>query len=357
MIDWTSSMQQSFQYFKIHPITWKEMAKVDNIQSCSITWDAEKDTLGSASFEITGDMEECYIRPYLVVNQNGSEEKFSLGTFLVQPSSSNFDGVVRTRNADGYTPLIELKETYPDIGYTIHKDLNIMEQAYQLTKGNMRGPVVQPFCKEKLIDDFPAKSDETWCDFIVKLMGNASYSFSLDETSRVLFSPYQRTSTLMPVYTFNDDNSSILGKTISATDDMYGVPNMIEVIYSGSYGYYRAVEKNEDENSPISIQGRGRVIQSRITNPEITGTPSQPIIDQYCKKAIDDASTLQKEVTYSHGYVPTVRIKDCVRLNYRRAGIENVKAKVIRQTLNCTTGIEVQETAVFTDSLYGNTLI
>jgi hypothetical protein len=57
-------------------------------------------------------------------------------------------------------------------------------------------------------------------------------------------------------------------------------------------------------------------------------------------------------VSYSHGYCP-VRIGDCVRLNYRRAGLDDVKAMVKTQTIKCSSGgCEVSETAVFTKKLW-----
>ena len=42
---------------------------------------------------------------------------------------------------------------------------------------------------------------------------------------------------------------------------------------------------------------------------------------------------------------------DCVRLNYSRAGLTNVKAKVISQSIDCRPGCPVTETAVFTMNL------
>ena len=62
-------------------------------------------------------------------------------------------------------------------------------------------------------------------------------------------------------------------------------------------------------------------------------------------------SSVEYEVTYSHGYCP-VRPGDCVRLNYKSAGIEDVKAKIISQSLQCKAGCKVNETAVFTKKLW-----
>ena len=95
MADWTSSMQQTFEYYTVDPGTWKDAERIDNVKSCTITRDSEADTLGSATFDITESLGECYIRVYLVTIQNGVKERHPLGTFLVQTPSSSFDGKIR----------------------------------------------------------------------------------------------------------------------------------------------------------------------------------------------------------------------------------------------------------------------
>ena len=81
---------------------------------------------------------------------------------------------------------------------------------------------------------------------------------------------------------------------------------------------------------------------------------------------------MEYKVTFSHGYYP-VRLGDCVLLNYKAAGINNVKAKYIRlyfnagysarwvelneiqimkQAITCDTGCKVTETAIYTSKLW-----
>ena len=47
-----------------------------------------------------------------------------------------------------------------------------------------------------------------------------------------------------------------------------------------------------------------------------------------------------------------VRIGDCILFNYKRAGITNVKAKVISQSISCITGCMVEEAAMYTTKLW-----
>lgn len=422
MANWTSSMEQTFEYYKVDPNTWKDVEKINNIKSSSINRDSEVETLGSATIDITDSVGECYTRIYLVTNQNGVIERYPLSTVLVQTPASSFNGKVRTVSMDTYTPLLELKENLPPIGYYIPKGENIMEAAYRLAREHLRAPVVEAKSDAVLDYDFVADPSETWLSFLTDLIANARHTFGLDERGRVLFLPIQDTASLQPVWTYNDDNSSILYPELSMDHDLYGIPNVVEVTYSSGAEYFHVRVVNDDPNSPISTVNRGREIVHRVNNPELSfnlqmqtvlyrveydpetttytktdevvelpigmsgmempgvytetlelvhsiktfaGGPPTPIgvykyycevreslhLKEYAVQLLKELSTLEYTISYTHGYCP-VRLGDCVRLNYKAAELENVKAKVIRQDIKCQPGCPVSETAVFTKKLW-----
>lgn len=351
MVNWTESMQQTFEYYIVDPESWTDIKKLDNVTACSISRDATAETLGSATIDVTESVGESYIRVYLVTIQNGVTERHPLGTFLVQTPSSNFNGRVRNVSMDVYTPLLELKEKQPPIGYSLLKDSNIMEYAYMIARENSRAPVIKTECSDTLCGDFVSNGDETWMAFLIDLMANAKHEFALDEMGRILFSPKQDLASLQPVWTFDDGNSSILCPDIDMEHDLYGIPNVVEVIYSSGKDYYYKRVVNDDPNSPISTVNRGREIVYRETNPDLIGRPTEMQIEEYANTLLRNLSSVEYTVTYTHGYCP-VRLGDCVRLNYERAGLKNIKAKVVSQQIDCTPGCQVTEKAVFTTKLW-----
>ena len=351
MTDWTASMQQTFEYYIVDPATWKDMKLIENVKSCTIQRDSEAETLGSATIDTAESLGECYIRVYLVTIQNGLRERYPLGVFLVQTPSFDFNGRRRTISMDAYTPLLELKESPPALGYSIFKNVNVMDIAYRLTRERARAPVVKTECPTLLAMDFTASTDDTWLTFLSDLIANAEYQFDLDEMGRILLSPYQDTASLQPVWTYNDDNSSILYPEISVDRDLYGIPNVVEVIHSNGAGYYFVRAVNDDPNSVTSTVSRGREIIHRVNNPDLVGKPTETQVKDYANQLLRELSVLEYTVTYTHGYCP-VRLGDCVRLNYARAGITNIKAKVISQTIKCEPGCPVTEKAVFTTRLW-----
>ena len=374
MPDWTKAMQQTYEYFVVDPGTWKDKTQIHTVESSSITREEDSDTLGSAVIDATESIDECYVRIYLVTIQNGVKERHPLGTVLVQSPSSDFDGKVMKSSMDAYTPLLELKEKLPPIGYSVFKDTNvtetvenedgttttttttvptkIMDTVYRIVRENVRAPVVAAVSDTELNKDFVADPDENWLKFVTALMDIAKYSFALDEMGRVLFAPKQDTASLQPVWTYDDGNSSILYSEITLNHDLYDVPNVVEVVYSDEYGTYKSRVVNDDSNSPVSTVNRGREIPYRENSPKFDGVPSQEIVDRYAEQLLKDLSSVEYTLSYKHAYCGT-RLGDCVRLNYKRAGLTGIKAKIISQSIKCEPGCPVSEKAVFTAKLWG----
>lgn len=352
MINWSESMDQVFEYYIVDPTTWKDVKLLKNVKSCTINNDDEVETLGSASIDMDEMIGECYIRIYIVAIQNGVTEKHPLGTFLVQTPSSTFDGKVRSVSMDAYTPLIELKESdNVPLGYSLLKNDNIMDEAYAITREHCRAPVVKTSSDKKLTDNFVSNISDKWLSFTSDLIGLANYKFGLDELGKIIFKPIQKTEELQPVYTFDDGNSSILYPELTLKHDIYGIPNVVEVICSTGTELHTARVVNDDPNSPTSTVRRGREIVYRVTDPNLPGYPTKEQIDEYAENTLKALSSVEYTVSYTHGYCP-VRIGDCVRLNYEKAGLVDVKARVISQSIKCEPGCPVSEKAVFTTKLW-----
>lgn len=351
MIDWTASAQRTYEYYIVDPGTWMDDKRIDTIKTSSITRDSLAETLGSASFTIGESIGECYVRTYMITNQNGVTDRRPLGTHLLQTFPSKFDGRVKDITVDAYTPLLELKENPPPIGYYIPKDTNIMDKAYEIVREHVRAPVVKPSCDKTLPYDFVANTDDTWLSFVIDLIKLANYELDLDELGRVLFAPMQDIDALQPVWIYTDDNSSLLYPELSVSNDLYNIPNIIEVVYSSDTANHNVRIVNDDPNSPVSTVSRGRPITHREINPSLSGIPDQTQIQEYAQSLMKSMSSLSHSVSYSHGYCP-VRIRDGVRLDYERSGLGGVNAKVISQTIDCTPECKVSETAVFNSKLW-----
>lgn len=363
MPDWTKTMQQYYEYYIVDPNTWCDVKRIDVVKSSSIERDGESETLGSATFDVTESVGECYIRTYLITIQNGVTEKIPLGTHLVQTPSSTFNGKILDVSMDAYTPLIELKEGMPPIGYARLKGEHILNAGYEIVRDNVRAPVIKPVKPEQSTNptntnflnvDFIADSSETWSSYVRALIANDRHKLDLDEKGQILFTPDQDIESMQPVWTYTDDNSSILYPDVTLDHDLFGIPNVVEVVYSKGGSYVCGYAENNDPNSPVSIPSRGRRIMYRETNPSVMGVsnPTVSYMNTYAKQLLKQLSTVEYTIRYTHGYCP-VRVGDCVRFNYTRSMFNNIKAKVVSQNIKCVPGCPVTEKAIYTAKLWG----
>lgn len=347
-MDWTSSMKQTYEFYEVNPTSWNDIRQINSIVSCSINIDESSDTYYSASFTATEMLDEMYVRVYLIAVQNGGKTKIALGTFLVQSPSYTFNGVYASININAYSPLIELKEKKPRLGYTIRKGAELLNTSVAQMDANLRAPV-------SIIDDtlvatknITAESGENWLSFLAYTFGLSKRKIVLDGYGKVGFVKETSVDKMNPSAFFDDGNSSILYPSITDDRDWYGIPNVVEVYYGNQY-YSRIV--NDEESSPTSTVNRGREILYRETAPNVPAISSQEDLDRYATRLLEELSSLEHRVTFSHGYCET-KVGDCIMLNYKLAGMTNVKARIINQTISCVPGCKVDETAVYTTSLW-----
>ena len=359
MPDWTKSMQQTYDFYEVDPHTWTNKSQIKTITGASIEWDLESSTLTSASFDATENFGEIYIRTYLTTVQNGITEHFPLGTHLVQTPSVEFNGKYNSISYDAYSPLTELTEKSPIIGYYIPKDEQVSEYTYNIIKNETRLKIdkqkILSVTKGKLTQPFVANNDDTWMTYITDLLKSANLRLNIDSLGDITIVPIISEPTTASVWTYTDDNSSILTPEITMDNDMYGLPNVVDLWYNGIH----VVSENHRSASPLSIENRGRKIIHRLVNPTIIptdesqeGSISYSTLKNYADNLLKQLSSIECTISYTHGYCP-VKVGDTITMNYKRAGITNVKALVKTQSITCSTGCQVSETAAFQKSLWG----
>lgn len=369
-IDWTKSMKQTYEFYIVNPVNGNNIKKLDTVISASVSRDITTDTQVSGSIEYDGELDEEYVRIYLVAEQGDEIEKIPLITMLCQTPSTSFNGKRKTTSITGYSPLIELQNVYPPLGYTIpsmamNPNTNLGELIPRICEDNMRMKVLTMpqdesmvrLTQQVLAQSYVSDPSRSWFDLVQDLLGMTSYRARVDELGKIFFEKTQPIAQMTPIYTFDSNNSSILSSDISIDRDLYGIPNVIEVIVTLLDGSsISAVAINDDKNSAASTTSRGRKVVQRVINPDNLGKLSNDSEGkeraiEYANELLEQASTLEYKISYKHGYCGN-NIGDCVRINYPQAGINNEKAYVVSQKIDCKTGCTVEETAILTKKLF-----
>lgn len=372
-VDWTKSMQQTFEFYTVDPNSWYDDQKLENIITCDMTHDATSDKRGNASITITEALPECYIRTYLVVTQAGYMHKICLGTYLYMTSSDSFDGMKHNITMTGYTPMVELEEKLPPLGFHIVGITNrkhsgdapmvtdaIKDIVTTYTRCEIENRTV---IQKPLLNDFVAGTNDNFLTVINNILNASSlgqYILTVDEWGTIIVKDKPVLEDAIPTYIYTDDNSSILLPSLDTNDDIYGIPNVVEVLYTGDKRLpaIRVIVKNEDPTSIVSIPARGREIAKRFTITNIAAPVNdyseaavRAQVTAQAERLLEAASTINKTISYSHGYCD-VKVGDTVLINYERAGVTGIRAKVVSQRISCKPGCQVDEQAVYTKKLW-----
>lgn len=372
-VDWTKSMQQTFEFYTVDPNNWYDDQKLENIISCDLTHDLTSDKRGNASISVTEPLPESYIRTYLVVTQAGYMHKICLGTYLYMTSSDSFDGMKHNITMTGYTPMVELEEKLPPLGFHVIGITNRKHSGNAPMVTDAIKDIVTTYTRceienrtviqKPLLNDFVAGPNDNFLTVINNILNASSlqqYILTVDEWGTIIVKDKPVLEDAIPTYIYTDDNSSILLPSLDTNDDIYGIPNVVEVLYTGDKRLpaIRVIVKNEDPTSIVSIPARGREIAKRFTINNIAAPVNdyseaavRAQVTAQAERLLEAASTISKTISYSHGYCD-VKVGDTVLINYERAGVTGIRAKVVSQRISCKPGCQVDEQAVYTKKLW-----
>lgn len=349
MADWTRTMQRTYEFWEMNPATWGDVKLLDCVTACTIERDAEADTLGSASFEMDAWEGEKWMRVYLITRQDGLRERWPLGTFLVQSPNMSLNGMRAKVTADGFTPLKELADNYPPVGY--YADNEYMEARVSTAMLNYcRAPFVEPAKTTMLYEPYVVDDGESWAAYLKGMLAKGKKHFAINGRGEVMAAPDQNPRAAMPFMTFDDSNSSIMQADVNVTSNLSEVPNVVQVVYSKGAGCLMAEAVNDDPMSENSTVRLGRRKVYRETSPELPDNPQQYDVDDLAKKILREKGAAIYEAEFTHGFVPDVTLGTAVRLNYTSMKL-NVVGAVVRQSIPCTPSCQVKTVIRYTKEI------
>lgn len=348
-IDWTQGMRQTFMFCEVDPDSWDDTRVLDNVLEASLKTDRQLETLGNAFLTVDGEVGEAYVRAYLSVYQGGESERVPLGTYIVQTPTREMDGRRISSKCACYTPLLEAKEKYPPIGTVAARGRSAEECAAEILQNALRAPVTAYSGATVLQSTVVAEPSQTALGFALQLLDIANSHLTLDGFGRVAIAPNIDPSAAQPRWTFRDDSASIVKGDKVESADWYGIPNVVEAVWSGARGTVSERAVNSDPDSPLSTVGRGREVVHRITNPALTN-PDSPALREYAERELRRLCAMDRSIVIRHGWCG-VRVGDCVRLELERDGIK-ANGTVTAQSIDCRTGCTVESTVRWTESLW-----
>lgn len=179
-----------------------------------------------------------------------------------------------------------------------------------------------------------AESGETRLSMVDKILSAmGKWRMRLDGYGSVFVEPIPNDESAM----FDSNEYDVIETSIDIKYDWYNAPNVLRCILDDSFAEVR----DEDDNSPLSIQNRKREVWLEDSDVQLSNDES---LGEYAQRMLKVYQQASSTVSYSRRYDPNVYLSDIVRINYPAQnvmGLYRITDQSITLGYNATTSEEV----------------
>lgn len=271
------------------------------------------------------------IRPVLVVE--GLPE-IPLGAYLFTAAPEQWTGAGRVHQLELHDRNTVLDQDAVPASYSVPAGTRILAAVAQVIAEAGESITVDAGELAELANPMVWPAGTTRLQIVNDLLDAAGYSsLWVDGVGNYRATPYvlpaarsTRYELLNAQRELVDGRNSIYSEAWARDRDLFGVPNRVLAIQSGSGDEEPliGIAENTDPTSPFSYPARGRWITKVLDGVEVPdGDPEdqQAFLDAKARASLVASSSVQAEITVQHLPIP-VRVSDVLRFRNVPAGID-----------------------------------
>ena len=329
---WENGFTASYYAYIIDPKTWREIELLQ-ITDGSISH-SNSGLRDSADITcIRYNDREQYIRLYLDVEQAGSSYHVPLFTGLTSAPTKDIDGVLESDTIECYSVLKPAEDVLLQRGYYVPTEISadlVIKQLLSVTPAPLEILGETPAMQSSII----AEDGENHLSMVEKILTAINWRMRILGNGTIQILPPAQDATRA----FDPLDADVIEPTLTITRDWYACPNVLRAIS----GELTAEARDESDDSPLSVQNRGREIWAEETNVSLNTGES---ISEYAIRRLKELQLVETKASYTRRYDPDVLVSDLVRLNYPKQGLQGlyeVTSQKITLGYGCTTEEEVK---------------
>ena len=311
-MDWSKGVSAAYVMQEIDPATWRDTGVIQI-------------TGGTIKRELTGKREsadvdckgveigvERWVRIYLETQQDGASARTALFTGLATSPADEYEGNARSNTLSCYSVLKPCEDVDLPLGWYAPQNANGAEVIRQLLSVTPAPVFVEPDAPT-LSDHIIAESNENHLTMIDKILTAIDWRIQIDGDGTIHVEP----KPLEAVASFDPLENDMIETKVKVSADLYSCPN----VYRATSGDVTGIARDEDPDSPLSIQNRGREVWKSESGVNLASTES---IAQYARRMLKQAQQVKKAASYTRRYMPNVRPSDLIRMGYPAQGLTGV---------------------------------
>lgn len=310
-MDW--SLGYSARYY----MTWVDWGTMKDLDRIEITGGSIKRSLTdlreSADVDCTGydNTAERIVRIWLDTKQEGSSSHIPLFTGLAACPTDKFTGRRKTNSLECYSMLKIASDVMLPRGWYAPIEANsgqLLRDLLGVVGVDIHiSDTAQP---PNLTQAIIAEQGETKLSMADKILdsmsdSNTIWRMRLDGYGEIYIEPISSD----PLAIFDSMSNDVIETDVTVSYDWFSAPNILRCTLDDSF----AIAKDENEDSPLSIQNRHREVW--LENTDVTLNTNETL-GEYAQRMLKYYQQISTTVSYTRRFIPDIYPADRVRINY-----------------------------------------
>lgn len=309
-MDWSKGLSASYKAYIVDPITWKDIEPIEIISgSISKSEDSLRESADINVYNYNSDREQ-WIRIYLDARQQSDSYYGPLFTGLISSPGRDIDGSIQSNTLRCYSVLKPANDVLLPKGYYISYGTDpssILQSLLSVINGI---PIIIEESSGYLSETIIAENGESCLSMADKILYSMGWRMYIRGDGAVIISA----PSTSPSSYFDAIDVDSLETRLNIENNWFDCPNVFRAVQ----GNFSAVARDEDPDSLLSIQNRGREIWFEESNCN----PFNESLAQYAKRRLKEEQQVYMTVSYSRRFDPEVNVSDIISLRYPAQGLE-----------------------------------
>ena len=324
MAEYTSNRSaERFTYRRVSWATWDEKSTYLNITGGNISYGAYTTLKVSAEFSYTGtapDTTDLLRVYYSFTDASGQRsDEHALGTFLVgYDTVQNLpagNALMQSGSVQGFSTLKVLQDRLCGLPLTIPAGTDPIAYAVSIINGCGLRANVQQDTAYSLSSPHTFEPDDNYLTVVNWCLTNCPTQYqaaTVDGYGTVQVQPYQDPGARTPVWTFRDDEHSIMLPAISEENEWQTSTNVVRLYYESDTTAMWASASN-DNGSRTSLNRRGG--RETTYYEQVDEVADLADLQALAVSRLRDRSAEIERVSLVHAFVP-IGSGDAIRIEY-----------------------------------------
>ena len=303
-MNWSSGFSASYYMTTVDPVTWLDL---DRIEITGGSIDRVDNGLRQSADIDCKDYQpevEQWIRVYLDAKQGDTSDHVPLFTGLGTSPSRNIKGTWEENGLQCFSVLKPADDVILERGWFAPAGENGADLIKQLLRPTP-APVEVDGTAPALTETIIAENGETNLTMVEKILGAMAWQLRITGRGDIVLAPYDSDYVAM----FDPIENDVIETDIKVSMDLYSCPNVFMAVSDDM----TSVARDEDENSPLSIQNRGREVWMYEGSCYLADDES---ISEYAMRRLKEEQQYSIAASYNRRYNPEIFPGDIIRISY-----------------------------------------